>query len=181
MHVRVCPRCKSEFQPHVTVCIDCGGPTEERFESEDLAAVLPEPEPDWDEIEKDEDDPEAERAPAIPLDAEVVPVRAAAFGWIDDLGAALAEAGIPVRIQEGRNGQFLLSVRAEDAQAAAAVDRELYVSSLSDEAPPLPGDAAHCPACGAAIPESSDECPDCGLVVGGSEEAEVGEDHGDES
>ncbi len=187
MLIRHCPRCRSDFQPHILRCLDCDGPTEERDdelaypEDDTLPPAPAEPErlddegdgrqDDWDD---DEDDDEDERVPGIAPGVEVVLVRTAEFGWIQDLGAALARAQIPVKIVEQPNSQqFALLVRVEDGPAAGAIDRELYLSGLREELPTLPEERhGACPACGTDVPAGDPECPECGLVVAGPEEAE---------
>ncbi len=185
MLIRHCPRCRSDFQPHITACLDCGGPTVERDDEDEVlppAPAAPEPdeeeEDDWD----DDEDGTPERAPAIPFEAEVAMIRRADLDWIQDLAAALAERDIPVRIDplpgDGRN--FALFVRIEDRAAAAAVDRELYLAGLPEELPALPEErAGACPACGTDVPAGQEECPECGLVVAGPDEGEDEESKGD--
>src|SRR5262245_6783626 len=182
MLVRVCPRCRSEFQPHVTVCIDCGGPTEERVLSEDVEEPAEELEPEEDEEYDDEEDEDGEPEPAIPRDVPVMLVREASLDWIQELAAALDERGIPARIEPGSKARggttLILVVRLEDAEAAAEVDRAIYRSHLNEEelAPLGDGAAGSCPACGTEIPADASECPECGLVVAG--EVEEGEEEG---
>ncbi len=181
MLIRHCPRCRSDFQPHITACLDCGGPTQERDDEDDdddlpPAPEAPEPaEPEPDDDEWDDEDETPERAPAIPPDAEVVVLRRADLDWIQDLAAALAARDIPARIDPlaGDSRHFALSVRREDGEAAAAIDREVYLAGLREELPTLPEERhGACPACGTEVPAGHEECPECGLVVAGPEEAD---------
>jgi len=178
MLIRYCPRCRSEFQMQVLECLDCGGPTDVRddelpfeYPEADLPPRRPAPEADEDDDEDDEDDDEegpTEPEPAIPADAEVVMVRAASYDWILDLADALAPREIPVRIQKSPvNERYGLFVRLEDAEAAAAIDREVY---LREEIPEMREGA--CPACGTNVPAGDLECSECGLILAVSEETE---------
>lgn len=181
MLIRYCPRCRSEFQMKVLECLDCGGPTEVRddelpfeYPEADLAPRRPAPEPDE---EGDEDGP-AEPEPEIAPDAEVVIVRSAAYDWILDLADALGRREIPVRIKKSPTGeQFGLFVRVEDAEAAAAIDREVYLAGLGEELPEMR--EGTCPACGAEVPPGAEECPDCGLLLSTFEEEEEDESEGE--
>lgn len=170
MLIRYCPRCRSEFQMQVLECLDCGGPTDVR----DDEIAFEYPEVDLPPEQEDEDDDEGarpEREPAIPRDAEVVPVRVAAYGWILDLADALKARDIPFVIAEQpKNQQFGLFVRVEDGETAAAIDREVFLSGLAEEIPEMREGA--CPACDTDIPSGAVECPECGLILAVSEETE---------
>ncbi|MEP7008799.1 MAG: zinc ribbon domain-containing protein [Acidobacteriota bacterium] len=189
MLIRYCARCRSEFQMQVLECLDCGGPTDVRddevpfeYPEADLAPRRQAPTAEEDrEEDRDEDDDEEEYdegpkepEPAIPPDAEVVIVRAAAYDWILDLAEALEQREIPVRIQKSATGeQYGLFVRVEDAEAAVAVDREVYLSGLREEIPEMREGA--CPACGTNLPPGAAECPECGLILSVVEETEDSE------
>jgi hypothetical protein len=179
MLIRYCPRCRSEFQMQVMECLDCGGPLDVRddevpfeYPEADLLPRRPAPDSDEDEDEEDDEEEPKEPEPAIPRDAEVVMVRAASYDWILDLADALAPREIPVRIQKSAAGEtYGLFVRVEDAQAAAAVDREVYLAGLGEDLPALPEERlGACPACGTDVPPGQEECPECGLNVAFSEE-----------
>ncbi|HEV7671066.1 MAG TPA: zinc ribbon domain-containing protein [Thermoanaerobaculia bacterium] len=181
MLIRYCARCRSEFQMQVLECLDCGGPTDIRddevpfeYPEADLLPRRQAPEDDEDEDEEDDEDGPQEPEPAIPLDAEVVMVRAASYDWILDLADALAPREIPVRIQKSAAGEtYGLFVRVEDAEAAAAIDREVYLASLREEIPELREGA--CPACGTDLPPGAAECPECGLILAFPDEPEESE------
>lgn len=179
MLIRYCPRCRSEFQMQVLECLDCGGPTEVRddevpFEYPEVGLLprqaSPTDDPD-DEDEEDDEDAPKEPEPAIPADAEVVMVRAAAYDWILDLADELGRREIPVRIKKSASSeQYGLFVRVEDGEAAAAVDREVYLAGLREEIPEMREGA--CPACGTDLPAGAVECPECGLILAIPDDAE---------
>ncbi len=175
MLIRYCARCRSEFQMQVMECLDCGGPTDVRddevpFEYPE-AALAPRRSPESDEDEDDEDEP-SEPEPAIPPDAEVVMVRATAYAWILDLADALEQREIPVRITKSlANDSYGLFVRVEDAEAAALVDREIYLAGLREELPEMREGA--CPACGTNLSVGDLECLECGLILAFPDEPEA--------
>ncbi|HXU29528.1 MAG TPA: hypothetical protein VN851_03035 [Thermoanaerobaculia bacterium] len=180
MLIRYCPHCRSEFQMQVLECLDCGGPTDVRddevpfeYPEADLQPRRPAPEADDDEDDDGEDDEEGakEPEPAIPPDAEVVIVRAAAYDWILDLADALGEREIPVRIKKSATSeQYGLFVRVEDAEAASAIDREVYLAGLREEIPEMREGA--CPACGTDLAPGAVECPECGLILAVADDTE---------
>lgn len=69
--------------------------------------------------------------------------------------------------QPGANLPYGVYVRADDVEAATAIDAqftEYQIPDLPDlEEHEAAGDA--CPACGAAISAETAECPDCGIVL----------------
>ena len=163
----------------VLECLDCGGPTDVRddetpfeYPEADLLPRRPAPEADEDDDEDDGDEDEeapTEPEPAIPADAEVVMVRAAAYDWILDLADALGRREIPVRIKKSSTSeQYGLFVRVEDAEAAAAIDREVYLAGLREEIPEMREGA--CPACSTNVSPGDLECPECGLILATTEE-----------
>jgi ketosteroid isomerase-like protein len=150
----VCPECGSEFQPHVTHCIDCGAAT--------VAPGVAPAAPD-----------EAETAPAPPVrDAEEVGIRTDELEWIEGLQALFARHGIASRIHrvEGSRrhpDRYEIVVAPGDARRAFALDRDLLQERLGDEeielteVPP----AGVCPYCRAEVPADRTDCPSCGLVI----------------
>ena len=156
----------------VMECLDCGGPTDLR--DDEIAFEYPEVDlpPEQEDEEDDDEGARPEREPAIPRDAEVVPVRVAAYSWILDLADALKARDIPFVIAEQpKNQQFGLFVRIEDGETAAAIDREVFLSGLREDLPALPEERpGACPACGTSVPAGQEECPECGLVVAGPED-----------
>jgi ketosteroid isomerase-like protein len=151
----VCSQCGSEFQPHVTNCVDCGAATT----SPGGAAIRLVP------------------APLPPVrDPEDVRVRTDDLEWIEGLQAIFERQGIGSRIypvvdrsrQSSRNStRYEIVVAPRDAKRAFALDREFLQGRLGDdeielsEIPP-PG---ICPYCGSEAPADSTECPSCGLVI----------------
>lgn len=154
MHIQVCPKCGSEFQPHVTHCIDCGGATETRLESplSGLGAAAP----------GERDDLSA------PSEGEACSVRVGDFDAARDLAAWLEEHGLSCRVRRhsaDRHHHYTVWVAPEDLERALALDREQFAARVP-EAPDMPIElpADRCPACGAQL-ATAPECPDCGLVV----------------
>ncbi len=148
----VCPECGSEFQPHVTHCIDCGAATVPPGAAAPIRLV-PTPLP-----------------PAG--DAEEVRVRTDDLEWIEGLQALFERHGIASRIHPAAGSlrhpdRFEIVVAPRDAKRAFALDREFLQGRLGDdeieltEVPP-PG---VCPYCGAEVPADRTDCPHCGLVL----------------
>jgi ketosteroid isomerase-like protein len=148
----VCPECGSEFQPHVTHCIDCGAATV----APGAAAT-------------------ASRAEPAPLpaarDDEAVSIRAADLEWIEDLQVLFGRHDIASRVVPiagtRQPNSFEIFVAKEDARRAYQLDREFFRQRIDDddidltEVPP-PG---ICPYCGAEVPADRTDCPHCGLVL----------------
>jgi predicted amidophosphoribosyltransferase len=147
---KICPECRVEYLHTALECSDCH-----------VALVAPGELPAREERLAD-------------LRA-LTPIRVESGGWISRLAARLEEKRIPHRVEaaEARPGrhsgaQYALFVRAEDAEAARAVDSEILRQELPElsELPdatqaPVSDDA--CPACGSAVSADAAECPDCGL------------------
>ena len=151
--IRYCPRCLTEFQPQIAVCSDCGQPLEDA----------------WPEAE----DPRAGGAPAPPPEPPppgdyVVMVRNIGSSAAERAGRHLGAAGIPFRLEVRGYSDVHLSVRVEEADAAAVILQKARVlprQTAADE--PAVGEVGGpCPACGAAVAPGAMECPDCGLCVG---------------
>src|SRR5258706_8402725 len=144
----VCSKCGSEFQPHVTHCIDCGAATAPP------RATIP--------------SPAKPKLLLLTSDSGDVSVRTANLDWIESLQELFEEHGIDSRVQpvEGSQDQYEVLVAPEDAKRAFVLDRELLQERLDDgtelsEIPP-PG---VCPYCRTEVDESCVECPRCGLVI----------------
>jgi hypothetical protein len=114
-----------------------------------------------------------------------VAVRHAEVSWIEGLAAALADAGVPSRVElpteaDARRVQgagmgairCTLFVRPDDVAAAARIDAEFartQVPDLPEDAQSAWGETEVCPACETPIAADAVECPECGLAFGGGE------------
>jgi len=155
--VVVCPNCGSEYQLHVTHCIDCGTPTQ----PSSWAVTNPRQE----EVEP--------RAGSLPPESPAVVLRTTTLGWATMLGEFLKDEGIPIRIEatevSAKGARYCVCVAEGDLHRAREVDNEVILRELGDGADAfveLPS-IDQCPACGARVSLDSAECPSCGLVVGG--------------
>jgi hypothetical protein len=154
---KLCPECGEEYVHTVLVCPDCDVPL-------------------------GSDAPAAPAAFQLPPAEELVALRNAEVPWIDGLAHALADAGIPSRVELPRSEdtksvqsrglgaiRCTIFVRPQDAPAAAAVDAAFARTQVPD----LPADTVQwsesdaCPGCGTALPADAVECPECGLAFGG--------------
>ncbi len=160
--MKFCPRCGEEYVLAASTCSDCGVPL--GFDAPDIGA-----------------------APTLELPASdgLLSVRHAEVSWIEGLAEALAEAGIPSRVElpteadeqrvQGRGMGAIrctLFVRPEDGPAAARVDAEFartQVPDLPDETDAGWGEADACPGCGSALVSDAEECGECGLSFGSGE------------
>lgn len=153
---KVCPRCGEEYVHTAQRCVDCDVP---------LGHDAPEEEPTFE----------------LPPAEQLVPLRNAEVPWIEGLANALAEAGIPSRVELPRREEDTVQsrglgairctiyVRPEDGAAATRIDAEFARTQVPD----LPvedagewGESEGCPACGAVVGDAV-ECPECGLAFGG--------------
>ena len=151
-----CPECEGEFVPTALACPACEVPlvTEAALEERELET--------------------------LPPAAELVCIRASSVSWARALSELLADEGISHRIEaaseEGaevssRPGATLpygVYVRAEDLEAARAVDAAFMQSQIPDlpEGHEFAAQAAEgCPACGEPAPADAAECPECGLAL----------------
>lgn len=153
---KICPRCGEEYVHTMQRCSDC-----------DVALGSDAP----------VDAPILELPPA----EQLIPLRNAEVSWIEGLAHALAEAGIPSRVElPRREDQTVQSrgmgaircnlyVRPEDAKAAAGVDAEFartQVPDLPDAQAGEWGESETCPGCGSELAADASECPECGLSFG---------------
>jgi len=141
----------------VTTCVDCGVPL-------------------------GSDAPEEPAVPEIGAGEELVAVRHAEVTWIEGLAHALADAGLPSRVelpteadarrvQSGGLGAIrcTLYVRRGDAEVAARIDAAFartQVPDLPDDDAPAWAEAEACPGCGSSLDADAEECPECGLTFG---------------
>lgn len=154
---KICPRCGEEYVHTAQKCVECDVP---------LGFDAPTDEPR-------EDLPPAE---------DLVPIRNAEVPWIDGLAHALADAGIPSRVElpqaedatvQGRGMGAIrctIYVRQQDVPDATRIDAKFartQVPDLPDENAGEWGETEGCPGCGATLSSDAAECPDCGLAFGG--------------
>ena len=154
---KICPRCGEEYVHTAQTCVECDVP---------LGFDAPSGEAPRDELPPAED---------------LVPIRNAEVPWIDGLAHALADAGIPSRVElprkedstvQGRGMGAIrctIYVRQEDVADAARIDAEFartQVPDLPDENAGEWGESDGCPGCGATLAADATECPDCGLAFG---------------
>ena len=154
---KICPRCGEEYVHTVQRCVDCDVP----LGSDAPAAEAP--------------------VPDLPPSEELVALRNAEVPWIEGLAHALADAGIPSRVElPRREDQSVQSrgmgaircnlfVRPEDAEAAARVDAEFartQVPDMPEEVESAWGEAEACPGCGEPLAADAIECSECGLSFG---------------
>jgi hypothetical protein len=153
---KVCPRCGEEYIHTVQRCIECDVP---------LGAEGPVETPVLE----------------LPPSEQLVALRNAEVPWIEGLAHALAEAGIPSRVElPRREDQSVQSrgmgaircniyVRPEDAEGAARVDAEFartQVPDMPEEVESAWGEADACPGCGTPLAADAIECAECGLSFG---------------
>jgi len=167
MYIAVCRQCGSEFQAHVTQCIDCGGPTEPRWDGPGMVAppaplshAVPMP------------TLHAVPMPTLPDDAAAYAVCTADRRGARELAIALAEAGVACRVDLSPNDPsrwYVVCVAPADAERAGTVYREFLAQAVPDgDSLPTEMPTDRCPACGASLLSSALECPECGLAVSGA-------------
>jgi hypothetical protein len=151
---KLCPECGEEYVHTVLRCPDCDVPL-------------------------GSDGPTAPPAFELPPAEQLVALRNAEVSWIDGLAHALADAGIPSRVELPRtedtksvqsrglgNVRCTIFVRREDVEEAARIDAEFARTQVPD----LPTDSAQyeesdaCPGCGTPAPVGATECSECGLA-----------------
>lgn len=157
--VLICPNCGSEFQLHVTHCIDCGTQTKP------LSWVGRPPRQD-------------EPPPFFSLSREAAAqiLRDDYLDGAQSLGRFLEENGIACRIDRldgaGHHLRYAVCVSQGDYDRALELDRE-HIRQLVPDADPSFGELPstdQCPACGAWLSSHEAECPGCGLVLERAEE-----------
>jgi hypothetical protein len=159
--VAVCPSCGSEFQPHVTHCLDCGAQTRSSWAAPELPRAGPEA-------------PEVSPLP-LPPETAAVMARAGTAHWVKKLEGVLARNGIPCRLDvydpsERPPLTYGVWVAEADLERAIELDHQLLLTEVPDFAetfPELPP-ADVCPACGSAVSSQDAECPSCGLALDGA-------------
>jgi ribosomal protein L40E len=153
---KICPRCGEEYVHTMQRCRDCDVPLGSEAPVDEVVLELPPAE-------------------------QLIPLRNAEVPWIEGLAHALAEAGIPCRVElPRREDQTVQSrgmgaircniyVRPEDAAAAARIDAEFartQVPDLPDAEAGEWGEVEACPGCGTELGADATECAECGLSFG---------------
>jgi len=152
VYVRYCPVCREEYQPHLTRCLDCGGPLDDKREGES----------------PDSQQPELEE-PSLPLGD----YRTIAEGISASAATLLVEqfiaARIPVKV-ESVGFNLRLRARVDDVPAALAIlEREGIVPRQPETLDPVVAtEGGPCPACGTQVAPGTDECPECSLQFAGT-------------
>ena len=163
--VAVCPSCGSEFQPHVTHCLDCGTPTRSAYAAPELPP----------RAQREESDVDPSPLPLSP-DTPAALVQASSADWVKKLEGVLARNGIPCRLDvydpsERPISTYAVWVAEADLERATELENELLRAEIPDydeTFPELPP-AGICPACGSAVSSEDAECPSCGLALQGPE------------
>lgn len=151
--IKICPDCKTEYNPHIEKCADCG-------------AVLVHPE----ELERVYQD---RKRCAVEMIADPVVVKDGELRWMNELSDVLVRSGIPCLVnseagcKKGCCGEkFQLMVSSEDAERAgeriadyyAEIDPEfLHSKEMLSQ--------GRCPACSTPVGSDTAECPECGLTL----------------
>jgi hypothetical protein len=157
----VCSKCGSEYQLHVTHCIDCGAPT--RSPKEPSGQPL-----------------------RIPPDSEDFTfVRSGTLEWAEGFGSFLEEHGIPWRLEVLKESRFpkqhfyhYVCVAQGDLDRAWELEQEYLRQEnpgLAEELVDL-SSTDQCPACGSRVLEESIECRSCGLSLSGPPDPEDDEE-----
>ena len=152
---KICPSCGEEYVHEVQTCAECGVP---------LGREGPPPPPP--------------REALPPLDS-LAALRNAEVSWIDGLAHALAEEGIPSRVElppqdtrsiQGRGMgavRCTLYVRPSDVAEAARIDAEFartQVPDLPEASSAALAETDTCPGCDTPVAADAVECPECGLA-----------------
>lgn len=159
--VAVCPSCGSEFQPHVTHCIDCGTQTRSSWAAPELLPRTGREAP-------------GALLPPLPPEAPASMFRASSAEWVKKLEGILARNGVPCRLDvydpsERPLRTYAVWVLEADLERAAQLEQELLrieVPDWAETSPELPS-ADQCPACGSSVFLDEPECPSCGLGLDG--------------
>jgi hypothetical protein len=158
--VVVCPNCGSEYQLHVTHCIDCGTPTQSGWTFTDLHRKQL-----------------ARRGFSLPPESQdSIAVRGGDLQWAESFGSFLEEHGIPWRLEVIERTEFptkrfyyFVHVAEGDLGRAVELDQEYLLlenPGLAAEFIDLPS-TDQCPACGSRVSPESAECQSCGLALNG--------------
>ncbi len=166
--VRHCPRCVSNYQPHLGECAECGGPLEDRLEGSTWAAEEAAP----------------TTLPPAPSDLPPGNYETLYFSYtVEDLqpvAQRLNRRGIPFRIDTLDQGgpmsrsRYELQVRDQERQTAREELLQVLGGDISlEKARSLDQDFdpetgyRRCPACSTQLNQGQGSCHDCGLMLGG--------------
>jgi hypothetical protein len=150
---KICPRCETEYLPHIEKCADCGS-----------VLLLPE------ELQNAIEERKRIRQKAV---EDTAVVREGDLGWLSELRTVLADAGIPAAVRTASNcgqgccgGTHWLVVSSGDRERA----QERIEEYLMEINPELRASnellrQGKCPACGSPVGTDARECPDCGLPL----------------
>jgi hypothetical protein len=150
----VCPQCLSEYQLHVTHCLDCGTPTQSAWNFPDRGEKKGQP------------------LLTLPPEGRGYSIDSStSLELILGLGAFLEERGVACSLEEVEKREqdtvYRLWVAKEDSeQPFSDLRREYITQQISDEyqlvdLPPTD----QCPACHAEVSPEAPECPSCGLAL----------------
>jgi Double zinc ribbon len=150
IYLRWCPECGAEYQPHMTRCLDCGGPLRDKPEG----ASFPEEPPPLEE-------------PSLPPGDYGVIATGLSSTAVEALVQGFIAAGIPVKVESAGYGLRLSARREELSAALAFLEREGLIPRQPDASEPVvAADGGPCPACGVDIRPGTLECAECGLRLG---------------
>jgi len=152
LNIKICPDCKTEYNPHIEKCADCG-------------ATLMAP----DEIKRLQ---EERRQCMEGLLKNPMMVKEGDLKLINELYHVLIDTGIPCTVNADTctksccTDKFQLLVSADNAERAA----ERIMDHYADVDPAFQSardnmSQGKCPACAAPVGEDTVECPDCGLTL----------------
>lgn len=158
---KLCDRCGSEYVWTMESCIDCGGPLTE-VDPRMTTAPRREPPPP----------PRVRTAQGFTAADEPLPLREAELALAQPLAERLRAAGIPCEMVApgdcpggSCSTKYTVFVRAADADAAEAIDRQVLAEVVPEAASFVDLDTVGCPACGAPRTAGAVECADCGLTI----------------
>jgi len=152
VHLRYCPACREEYQPHMTRCVECGTALKDMLEGETPEYDPPKP-------------PEPEEPLVPPGDYKTI-ADAVAPSTAGRLMEQFGAADIPIKVEPSGPG-LRLSARVEDVAAAVAIlEREEVVPKQPDAAQrAVAAEGGPCPACGTEVKPGASDCPECGLSL----------------
>lgn len=151
--MKICPRCRSEYYPHVETCAGCG------------AVLL--------SAEEHAGRQEAKRRCLEQPLEDPVALREGEARWMEELHGVLIDEGIPCRLHSDPEcrrgccgGTCRLLVSRRDAERADGRIEE-YFAEIHPEVRASREllSRGKCPACQGDVEADAIECPDCGLIL----------------